>query len=126
MIEVDTLLDLPTITNLVIINKDTSRLSKADKHQRKMDMRQAGRGENEPSPKNTLTLDLKLMNTILLGNKKISLHNPAEIIDKISNCYVSKFDFLDFFFSIKLCSDSKGNKSFYYKNETNNFDSLFQ
>ena len=35
VIEINTSLYLPTISNLVIINKDTSRLSKADKFQRK-------------------------------------------------------------------------------------------
>ena len=85
VIEVNTLLDLPTISNLVIINKDTSRLSKAEKYQRKMDKRQAGDRENELPPKYMLTLDLTLKNWILIGNKKVSLHNPAEIIDKISN-----------------------------------------
>ena len=81
------------MVSLVIINKDTSRLSKANKHQRKREIKEADNAINEPLPNYRFTLDLTMTNTILLGNKKISLHNPSEIIDKISDCYVSKFNF---------------------------------
>ena len=64
MIEVNTSLNLRTMSNLVIINKDTSRPSKAYKHQGKQSIKQAGKTQNELTPKIRLTLDLTLMNTI--------------------------------------------------------------
>ena len=46
VLEVNTSLILKTIYNSVIINKDTSPLSKADKHQQKQKMKQAGETED--------------------------------------------------------------------------------
>ena len=69
VIEINTLLDLPTISNLDKINKYTFRLSKADKFLRKQKLKQAGKSQlKKPPPKYRLTLDLPLTNTILLGN----------------------------------------------------------
>ena len=118
---------------MVIIQK-SERLSKSDKHiipVEKGDLKRSKSQLNDiQQPTEILkyrcTLDLVASNQITLGQKKVNLTNVQDLLNKVKDKYISKFDLFSFFFSLEYDESSKGLINFYYKNKIYSMERLAQ
>ena len=77
VVALNTLLELPTISNFVIINKETSRILKAYKANFKQKQKGLPPDPSDKPPTYRLMLDSIIVNTIPLENRNILLHKPT-------------------------------------------------
>ena len=129
--------DIPTLSNLVIVSK-ASRLCKADrfvqKRQEKLDKNLQTPEKTEKNqtlgsqkdPQYRLTIDLSDTNAILFGQKYINLAKYESILENLQDCYLSKLDLAEYFFSFNLDQKSKNKINFYFKNKIYSFNKLPQ
>ena len=130
--------EIPTLSNLVIVSK-TSRLCKADrfvkKRQDKLEKNSQQPPENlvknkttgtQKNPQHRLTIDLSDTNAILDGQKYINLAKYESILENLQDCYLSKLDLAEYFFSFNLDQKSKNKINFFYKNKIFSFNKLPQ
>ena len=133
--------NLDCLANLVIVLK-SSRLCKADKFLEKQVKREVqgdatekqnkgevrgdpcqnpyqDPGKKVPSknPNYRLTIDLSDVNSILWGQRFINLSKNEELLETLTDCYLSKVDIAEYFFSFNLDQLSQKKINFYYKNQ---------
>ena len=138
--------NLDSVANLVIVSK-SSRLCKADKYVKKkqgkdlLDQKNAppknaqktaqkpkngNVSETSKNPQFRLTVDLSDVNSILWGQKFVTLSKHEEILENLDNCFLSKFDIAEYFFCFHLDQKSQRKINFYYKNKIFSFNRLPQ
>ena len=118
--------DIDTLSNLVVVSK-SSRLCKADKFLKQQEQPEGANkkiANNQElsssgiskNPQHRLTIDLSDVNSILWGQKYINLSKHEELLENLTDCYLTKMDISEYFFCFGLDQISKRKVNFYYKN----------
>lgn len=76
------------------------------------------------NPNYRLTIDLSDMNSILWGQKFINLSKNEDLLESLTDCFLSKIDIAEYFFCFGLDQLSPRKTNFYYKNKIYSFTRL--
>ena len=126
------------IANLLVVSK-TSRLTRADKHEKKklsnntlqtdpcsLKFKQDNKREDDKSQTHRVVIDFSDINQKSLGRKYISLQHNHEIINNLSDCYLSSIDLTQFFHQLPLDQNSRNKFNFYWKDKILSYNVLAQ